>query len=589
MTEYQGKKNQFFEIHPIFKNPGFITLLALIGIILILISINIIAVDPLLIIILAPGIVLAYIENKYSNLNNKNITSQRFYLVPSQYRYTFMAGGYVLGFVWILLLILIIETANIYSLNNIQGFWISLCFTLGVLIGAIILVSGTYRIQQESPFIFKRFRLFSHPSQIILLYLYSLFFSFIVPFLMVVSYYSTRTLNLSLQPKIYEGSAINAATQGNFIFISILSISFIILISSISYYLPYFLNKSSFKFPTKPMLIPILTRLGGLIFGVFIFNFLIIISPSKIFLLIIYLFLALSFILTLATKIPQRIEYCTICNTVMKPIKELLDNNIEVPNNKSVFCPSCDVGEFNLKVNIDLPQKVLMPECPSCGEYWTEMSRRCKSCNYTIVLSCNYCYQTLNPLWKSCSICKTPIKAIPDLALELGDSPQYTFSLVTLRLLSVIIVLYLLFDLLFVYTFYSLLFQGRISENIIAISFNHIVRAIIFISVLLTILYLNFNYTKEYYKPIILINSKLIFIPILVLTVFVVIIIVLDSINNLLRGLSFIAIFYSMLAIFIMVLVLISINKSITEFIPIMKYNPVIMNQIVNEEVTNDG
>ncbi|MCH8906811.1 MAG: hypothetical protein IH840_06955 [Candidatus Heimdallarchaeota archaeon] len=104
------------------------------------------------------------------------------------------------------------------------------------------------------------------------------------------------------------------------------------------------------------------------------------------------------------------------------------------------FCLSCNNNNVDNLFRLFTIRRMRKPTCPACGINWETLSRQCINCNFTIILTCQKCSNTLNPLWHKCNVCGEQRKPIPDLALQSSGSPDYARTQAYLMLLVALFV-----------------------------------------------------------------------------------------------------------------------------------------------------
>lgn len=525
---------------------------------------GVIPLEVMTLLILAPIGLLIYYEIQQNNRANNNLGSTRMFSVISRYNILFIAGGLILGFVWSLIAMFFDQIVGIYQNAGRYPFLLVFMYNIAIMLAALLALNAFYNIQQEDTFSGQRFRLFSDGVQINVLMTYFLAF-FTFPLIGLVIAFNLR-YDLTLEyNRNFENSLILASTEGAIIFILMTMFTYLGYFYVLGNDMQYFMWKTRLRIPQKDHLRRVALKIGSsfmvsLLFLLALFN-----ADTKLPFLLFYAILVLSIGARSITQIPKQPTYCAECNSMIS---------------EKNGCRSCETAVTEFGVPQPLREKVPRPECPACAKAWTEMSRRCNQCGYTIILSCPHCYQTINPLWKTCSNCKNPLKTIPELALFRGDSPQYASALTNLRLLLVFLVIYGTFDGF--YTFVLFEYANTTNSDFAIRAFDNFARVIVYVSVILSILFLNFNYAKEHFKPIILLVTKLIFLPFLLFSFFIVNIFMVETLkilflpNDISTKLLYVGFFAILSYTFYR-----SQYQSILNFRPTIKFDPILFNRVV--------
>ncbi len=150
--------------------------------------------------------------------------------------------------------------------------------------------------------------------------------------------------------------------------------------------------------------------------------------------------------LSILTQLIFRDRYCKSCN--------------RISTSKSDFCENCQPLEQNSKKLINISffkRKIHVPNCPSCQKTWNSLSRRCDKCGFTLLIICDFCGNTINPLWKTCAYCKSDLIPVPEEVLR-AEKLRYIPQALTGRFLIYIMLGIVLTTNLLIITYYYNIF-----------------------------------------------------------------------------------------------------------------------------------
>jgi len=395
--------------------------------------------------LLSPIFATILLEHKWiRNLKNQKENTLLWYQVVKQNRISFIFAGYVISFMVVVIAYFLktmyLDQDIIYAMNgtilyiqhNIEfKFILGLVFSSAIV--GMIMGASFFRVRTEQVETGKRYNLLSAPSQIALLISYSfigIYTSFWV--LWAGQHFTNSFLST-------HDEGINVISFHTIVFIFILISSFYLFLVISIRFVPQMIKESRYRRPTRDQAIK--------------FTILIL-----LFTLIISLLANSHFTYTNSYQgdILRIIELTFIIGFPI--IYFLLGNNLKVHGKA---CPKCNLiksGDICISCSVDetseLPfrftrgKTISHPSCPSCGTLWDALSRKCsvEECGFTIVLSCEYCSSTLNPLWTKCYNCGRDRKTIPEMAFQAPGSTTYSRSQAYLRLLAAIVITLLIYQ-----------------------------------------------------------------------------------------------------------------------------------------------
>ena len=199
-------------------------------------------------------------------------------------------------------------------------------------------------------------------------------------------------------------------------------------------------------------------------------------------------------IIFIANKYPVSGKMCSTCNLLM---------------DKNDFCQACSEGEA-IPIRINFITKLQHPYCPSCGTTWSTLSRKCVNtkCNYTILLSCEKCSQTLNPLWNRCNVCGEKRKPIPILALQSPGAPSYARNQAFLMILVSFLVPAAILQITIIINVFSRVRNKIYPQSALDTVYDDIGRAILLVITILAIFTIILASFDERKKPMMLVANR---------------------------------------------------------------------------------
>lgn len=462
--------------------------------------------------LLSPIFATILLEHKWiQNLKKQRENTLLWYQVVKENRATFIFAGYVISLIIIIVAFFMksmyLRQDNVLSFDGriyATQYTIVFMFLFGLAVsGAIvgmIIGASFFRVRTEQVETGKRYNLLSAPSQVALLVSYS-FIGIYTSFWVL---WAGQHFTNSFLPTYDEG--INTISFQTIIFIFIMISSFYLFLVISIRYVPQMINESRYRLPTREQA----AKFGTLLV---VFSMIISLLASAHFnytnsvqgdlLRIIELTFILGFPLSyflLSSSLKVHGKTCQNCNL-------LKTENI---------CISCSVDETSeLPFRFRRGRTVSHPTCPSCGSLWISLSRKCgnEECGFTIVLSCEHCSSTLNPLWSKCYNCGRDRKTVPELAFQAPGSTTYSRSQAYLRLLAAIVVTLFIYQVGMLYSS-VIAILGNIGNPIIVLTLiNAGARLLVFIIAIIGISGILANSINERKRGLGLVANRLSLFP----------------------------------------------------------------------------
>jgi hypothetical protein len=462
--------------------------------------------------LLSPVLATILLENKWiQNLKNQRENTLLWYQVVKQNRASFIFAGYVISFL-IIVIAYFLKTMYLrqeyyffFDGNpDVTQYTIEFMFIFGMVISGsivgLIIGASFFRVRTEQVETGRRYNLLSAPSQVALLVSYTFIGLYSSFYILWAGQHFTNSFFSSYD----EG--VNTISFRTIIFIFILVSSFYLFLVISIRFVPPMIKESRYRRPTRNQIFKFITLL--LIFSLLIsllanahFNYSII-SRGDL-LRIIELTFILGFPLTFF----------------------LLGNNLKVHGKT---CPNCNLiktGDICISCSVDEPSElpfrfrrgktVAHPTCPSCGISWNTLSRKCsdEECGFTIILSCEFCSSTLNPLWSKCYNCGRERKTIPELAFQAPGSTTYSRSQAYLRLLGAILITLFIYQVGRLYSSILIIFANLQNSILVLAVINAAARLLIFIIALVGISGILVNSVNERKRGLGLVANRLSLFP----------------------------------------------------------------------------
>jgi hypothetical protein len=379
-----------------------------------------------------PAVLLEY-RWELELLDKKSATSQLYETIRS-YRLGFILAGFIISFLLIpfgfLLRILVLKGSMLDSELNFLEIHVPTnqanLFLLAILIlvsafTGLLAAASFYRVRAEEYDSGRRYNLVSAPSQVVSLASYS----FIGVYFGLWILWAGQRLNPALSREdsfeqgrsYYERIPLDVISFWSIVPIFLVVTVFYLTLVISAKYIPYFIYSSRYKLPNTEIIKEWVKYLGILFFVILIVSYIGMDYSSSdpnldLKMIIHYIFIIVSPILMyrIGNSYSMSGNLCQDCNIL----------------SEGGLCPACiEKHDIGIPIKIKFSPKISHPTCPSCGIIWDSISRKCDGCDFTIILSCEKCSQTLNPLWHSCNLCGEPRRTIPELALQAPGSPGY--------------------------------------------------------------------------------------------------------------------------------------------------------------------
>lgn len=510
------------------------------------------------------------------NIKKERQNAYIHYSIIKKHRITFIASGIVFStfLIPIALFYRVITGIKPNTPNDsIFGTFFPLIsiiyLNIATMLFAFFTVASFYRIKAENHINGKRYHFISSPSQISLLMSYSYAFSNLGIWII----WAAENFNPSAQLTYltYLDTILLESTP------AIFSISFTFYFTSIfiAKFIPKLIMQGGYKKPKRNellswvgsllIILTILSVLSGLSSSFYlqtqglhntIHNFFILWAPI---LLTIY-----------TMTLSKGVSVCSNCNIGLIKGK----------------CPACLEGDkIDLSLKMTQFKKFSHPMCPSCGSNWVSLSRMCSICNFTILLSCERCSQTINPLWNKCNYCGEARSNIPTIALSSTGSIGYARTSSLLKFLFAIIFIILIYQVIILTNIILFILDDTISDGYIYYIYDDIGRILYLFLLDFGIIILMILSTRDEYSPFVMIASKIAIAP--------ASIILIASVIKLIH-VTFLAFFQDqrktiiqkllsfVLGTIICIFTLVNYFRGLLQYQPVMPFNPI--NVLSNEE-----
>ncbi len=525
--------------------------------------------------LLSPIIATILLENKWiQSLKKGRENTLIWYQVVKQNRLSFIFAGYVISLMIIVvayfLKTMYLTQENYYSFNGqiyISRYAIAFMFLFGLVFsGAIVgmIIGASFlRVRTEQVETGKRYNLLSAPSQVALLVSYS-FIGIYTSFWVL---WAGQHFTNSFLSTYDEG--INTISFQTIIFIFVLISSFYLFLVISIRYVPQMIKESRYRAPTRDQAI----KFGTLIL---------------VFSLLISLLANAHFNYTNDSR-GDMLRIVELTFIFGFPVAfYLLGNNLKVHGKT---CPNCNLiktGEICMSCSLDetsnLPfrfrkgKTISHPTCPSCGILWDSLSRKCEDeeCGFTIVLSCEYCSSTLNPLWSKCYNCGRERKTIPELAFQAPGSTTYSRSQAYLRLLVAMVIALFIYQAGVLFSSVIVILSNLDNPVMVLTVINAVARLLVFIIAIIGISGILANSINERRRGLGLVANRLSLFPGLIILFSVFLNYVFLSFDNafLNDNITLTKIFSFLLALLFLGGSIYGHYNSIIQFRPLTPFNP---------------
>jgi hypothetical protein len=456
---------------------------------------------------LSPMLPALYLESKWSrSLNNQERSTSILFDIVKKHRFTFIMTGFALSFIQLIVGLVLqyfifktdISEEEGYAVRYSVDYIPLLFFIIVTAFIAVYVVASFYRVRTEDHATGKRYNYLSSPSQVVLLLSYA-YIGINIDFSILWFGHAT---NRAPTIERFDLVPLEYLTSGLIIPLLIMNLVFFPIAVFVAGVLPSLIMGAVYRKPSRVQVKNWLLKLVPfIIFVTMVTSFIIRISENtansdEINLIhIILLVLPVGLFIFIAKDYHLSGNMCPNCNLLM---------------DKDDFCKSCTEGEA-IPIRIDFISKLQHPYCPSCGTIWSTLSRKCinPNCNYTVLLSCEKCSQTLNPLWNRCNVCGTKRSPIPYLALQSPGSPSYARNQAFLMILMSLIIPAAILQITIIVNMFSRVNNGIYNVVVLNTVFDDIARFIVlFITIIaiFTIIRASFNDKK---RPMMLVANRI--------------------------------------------------------------------------------
>lgn len=427
-------------IERIFDRPAlliFLFYLFLIYIMQLIVNIQLALVIPntLLLSVVLPAIIL---EHRWiSKVKKGEKNSRLFFDIIKANRSGFIFSGFLSS----LLFLTIAYIFGIFLVNPLRSkvlfgnyyilYSVNLSHIIAIILSSIIgggIIAATFfRVRGEEHDTGRRYTFLSTPAQITTFSSYSL-----------IGLYSTLWLlwmgQLIISPLIgSQRQNIETITSGTFSFVLMIVVTLYLTIAYAAKEIPKIINGAHYRVPDRSIILKWIRDISiyTIIASTFMQNRLVqvnsVYTDSMMSIdLITYSMFPILYLL-LIRKQPMSGDTCRSCNLIKH----------------DETCVACD-GKDHLSVPFKFKRKkqIRHPSCPSCGTKWVNLTRTCanESCNFKIELSCEFCGNKINPLWKKCSHCDKERVSIVNKALQAPGSEGFARSIAYIRIIMAILV-----------------------------------------------------------------------------------------------------------------------------------------------------
>ncbi len=535
--------------------------------------------------LILPIIPAVLFENKWEKEILSNPTSTiSLYGVIQNHRLVFLLSGYVISFLIIpvgFFLRIILKRGEIsgndfdfFSLNPPHSQANIVALILVVIITAyagILTTASFYRVRAEEHETGRRYNFITSPSQIVTLISYSyigIYFGIILLWVgMDLNRDNEFTINQANDgTNYYNALPLDVITFWSITPIFVMISVFFVTIAIVSEFIPQVINTSVYSPPTFDQLKKWSFPYSGIIIVILFFGYFGMGYNSstgfQVFIHYIFVFGTPILIYFLTKDYPMSGKACNNCNML------LVDGT----------CYACqEKAKLGMQFNMKLIGKIKHPTCPACGNIWEEISRKCTNCQFTIILSCEKCSQTLNPLWHACNLCGEPRRTIPEVALESPGSPGYARSQAFLLVLASILLPALILQVTIIIGTLNQVNNRLADANELNNLYDDYARAAFLLLTIISILSLILISFNDRKRPMMLVANKIAIVPgtILILTSMTLFVyytllnlIVLDFTGLIIRFLMF------LFALFFLLYTIFGYYQSLLQFRPVIAFDP---------------
>ncbi len=452
-----------------------------------------------------PAVIL---ENKWQKAIDNNLESSSILFdVIKKHRFTFVMAGIVLSFIQIivgLFLKYMIFKTEVIAEEGTETFEITyevdfvgtIFYILTITFIAIYVTASFYRVRAEDHSTGQRYNYLSSPSQVALLLAYA----YIGINLNFSILWFTQALNADNEIG-FDIIPLEYLTAGLIIPLLVMNLVFFSVAITAAGEIPKMILGSVYRKPSNDQLRD---------WAMKIIPFAIIVSTLTMFIIrissnnenndyinlvhIILLVLPVIIILFISLTYRYSGKTCQTCNLIL---------------DEKDFCIACSGGD-SLPIRINFVSKLQHPYCPSCGTTWGALSRKCvnSKCNYTVLLSCQKCSQTLNPLWDRCNVCGEKRKPIPHLALQSQGSPSYARNQAFLMILVSFMIPVLILQITIITNVYSRVRNGIYQPEVLLSVRDDIGRAIMLIVTIIAIFSIIIASFDDRKRPMMLVANR---------------------------------------------------------------------------------
>lgn len=448
------------------------------------------------------------IENKWQKSVDNNLESSSvLFDVVKKHRFTFLMTGIVVSFIQIivgLFLKYMIFKTDVTVDEGDQTFIISyevdfigtIFYILTITFIAIYVTASFYRVRAEDHTTGQRYNYLSSPAQVAMLLAYAMVginlnFSIL---------WFTQSLNAVNAPG-FDVVPLEYLTAGLITPLLIMNLVFFSVAINAAGEIPKLILGGVYRKPNRDQLKNWMMK---------IMPFAILVSLLTMFIIrissnnensdyinlihIILLVLPVFFISLVSLRFQFSGKTCQTCNLIL---------------DKNEFCLTCSGGEA-LPIRINFVSKLHHPYCPSCGTTWSALSRKCvnSKCNYTVLLSCQKCSQTLNPLWDRCNVCGEKRRPIPHLALQSQGSPSYARNQAFLMILVAFMIPAVILQITIIANIYSRERNGIYEPEVLNYVKDDIGRAIMLTVTIIAIFSIIIASFDDRKRPMMLVGNR---------------------------------------------------------------------------------
>jgi hypothetical protein len=540
--------------------------------------------------LLAPMAPCVMLEHRWEGevLKGNQSTASMYYIIKN-HRLPFILAGLVTSFLIIpvgLILRIILDTNELNDnsfdwnqrtppLEKISFPILFIVVLCSILVG-IVSAASIYRVRSEKYDTGHRFNLISSPSQAITFASYHYIGVHIGIWMLWAGLRNNRSLDRSFSSSLDDTEMYQSVPLDFISFWTMIPIFIILSVFYISFVfsaqlIPQLISGSLYQTPTSKQF----TTLGKpLVIYSFIFIIMAYVAmdysgtgvSSSIKQFIHYTFIFL----------PPLIIYLSASSTQFSGTRCQTCNLVEIDGN----CFSCgQVRGLKIPFKLSISRKLKHPTCPSCGQIWLNLSRKCPNCSFTVILSCEKCSQTLNPLWHACNICGEPRKTIPELALDVPGSPGFARSQAFLLVLLAFLIPALVLQTSIVINILNKIdrdpIEYRQEKDFLYDDLARILYLLILIIAILSLVVIAFNDEK---RPMMLVANKIAIFPSTILVFTLMFLFVFTSFFNLFSFGNLLGnIFLFLISCISLVFSLLGYYRSLIQFRPIVVFDPILI------------